>query len=341
MIVTTQFSENYPLWQRIVLGLVVSILLLTTSILREYIVASAAFRKEIPINKITLYIFGGVYRENRAIIFSTHLPLLYLIKYTSNLLIAIIFYGLYATFINTGNLMLAVIAQWIAYIYFLLFLIHFIPAFPLDGGQILRIILFKSTGDYNKATYTASFVGWAIGLFFIFIGVLVLIVTNMWIISLVIVSLGWILQIAAGNTRRQIEIHMVLKNIHAGDIMSREYPSISSNINIGQLIREYILLHGWHYVIVVEGAKLIGIVSLGNLKSLPANRWNNTNITDIMTPYSQIKTTHPQETADTLFEEMYQHKSDYIPVLQDNNIIGVVTLDSLKDSIKIRSTFGL
>ena len=180
--------------------------------------------------------------------------------------------------------MMAGVAQWLAYIYFLLFLLHFIPAFPLDGGQILRMILWRSTGDYYKATHIASLIGWATGLFLIFAGVLVFIVTQQWIISLVIVSIGWIIEIAAGYTRREIKTYMVLQNIKAEDIMTREYPVMPQQVNIGQLVREHILKKGWHYIMVVDGTKLKGILTIKQIKSVPWKRWNNTIIGDIMTP---------------------------------------------------------
>jgi Zn-dependent protease len=211
-IVTTQFTEDYPLWQRIVLGVVVCVCFLAAVIVRELIIRAAAFHKEKPRRKITIFAFGGVYRESKNNLAAVHQPLLYLAKYLSNLIIAVIFYALFATFISTNNLLMAGLAQWLAYIYFLLFLLHFIPAFPLDGGQILRTVLRRSSGDYYKATSTASTIGRGTGLFMIFAGVLVFIITMQWNISLIIVLLGWIIQIAANNTRRQVRTHMALQN---------------------------------------------------------------------------------------------------------------------------------
>lgn len=341
VIVITQFSENYTLLERVILGAFISLLLLIVTAIREFILSTAAFRIETPIKKTILFAFGGIHHENKDRIVSTHLPLLYLAKFLSNLVIAIIFWGLYATFINSGNLTMAGIVQWLAYIYFLLFLLHFIPAFPLYGGEILRMILWKSTGDYYKATHIASLIGWATGLFMIFTGVLVFIVTQQWHYSLVIVFFGWIIQIAAGYTRRDVKIHMALQNTEAENIMTIEYPVMSEQVNIGQLIREHILEKGWHYIIVVEGGKLKGILTLNQVKRVPVKRCNSTSIGDIMTPTEQIGTASPQQTADTIFEEMYQRSIDYIPVMEDDNIIGVVTRDALMNLVKVRLSFGV
>jgi Zn-dependent protease len=340
-IVSTQFSENYPLWQRITLGLVVSLLFLLVATIRELILSAAAFRKEIYIKKITVFAFGGVYQENKDRIVSTHLPLLYLARFLLNLVIAVIFYGLYATFINVGNLMMAGAAQWLAYIYFLLFLLHFIPAFPLDGGQILRALLWRSTGDYYKATYIASLIGWATGLFFVFAGVLVQIVKQQWLISLVIIIVGWLILTAAGNTHRKIKMLMVLQGINAQDIMTREYLLMQQQVNIEQLVREHILIKGWHYIIVVDGTQFKGILNVRWIKSVPWKRWNNTTIGDIMIPSDQLKIAHPQQTADTLFEEMDQRNLDYIPVLEGEHIAGVVTREALISLVKTRAEFGV
>jgi predicted transcriptional regulator len=235
--------------------------------------------------------------------------------------------------------MLAGVAQWLAYISFLLFLLHLLPAFPLDGGQILRLALWRSTGDYFKATDIASWTGWAIGLFFIFAGVLVFIVTQEWIISLLLIIIGWTLVIAAGYTRREINTHWLLQNVTAKDIMTLEYPAMPQKMSLGQLVREHILLRGWPYVLVVDGTKLKGILTLKQVKAVPGNRWNNTVIGDVMTPCDQIGTAHPQQSADILFEEMYRRGVDYMPVLEDDNLVGVVNRVALTSLIKTRTGF--
>jgi predicted transcriptional regulator len=340
-IVTTQFSEDYNLKQRIVLGLVVSLMYLLATIVRELILSTTALRTEISVKKINIYAFGGLYQENKDRTVSTHLPLLYLTRYLSNLVIAVIFYGLYATFINAGNQMIAGVAQWLSYIFFLLFLLHFIPVFPLDAGQILRMVLWKLSGNYYTATHTASLLGWAGGLFSMFASVLVFIINQQWMIGLILLIMGWIIQVAAGNIRSKIRTLMVLKDIRAQDIMTREYPVMSPQANIGQLVREYILKKGWPYVVVVDGSQLKGVVSIDRIKSVPWKRWNDTTLGEILTTYARTVTALPLQTADNLFDEMDQRQLDYIPILEDDHTIGVVTRSNLIDLVKIRTGFGL
>jgi len=339
--VTVQFAENYSFSQRVILGVIVAVLFLGSLALREFILHLAAYNKEKPTRKITLFGFGGVSWENSDNAVSARLPLLYIARFLSNLVIAAVFYGLYATFINAENLTIAGIAQWLAYFFFLVFLLNLIPAFPLDGGAILRLILWKSTGDYYKATRIASLVGWATGLFLIFAGVMFFLVTRQWAISLVIGGLGWSLQIAAGDTRRQVDTHMVLRNIKAQDIMSKEFPVITKQANIRQLIREHILVNGWRYVMVVNDGKLSGILTLKQIKSVPARRWNDLTVGDIMIPTDETKIARPGQTADTLYEEMNRWSIDYMPVVEEAKVTGVVTRSALMDLVQTRAAFGV
>ncbi len=340
-LVTLRFAEDYSLFYRILLGASVSLLFLATLAFREYILNILAFRKETWVKKMTLFAFGGVYQESADRYYATHPPLLYLSRYLSNFLLAAVFYGLYATFIDAGILALAGVAQWLSYIYFLFFLLHFIPIYPLDGGEILRLIIWRKTRDYYRATWVSSCIGWGAGLFLIFAGVMLLIITWQWVIDLMVVLLGWMIQVAAGYTRTQIKIHTVLKTIKAEDVMTRECPVASRKVNIRRLIRDYILINGCHYILVVDDGKLSGILTLKQIKSALRKRRNEVTAGDIMTPCERIRTAYRQQTANALYEDMYQRGIEYIPVLEENNVIGVVTMSALMNLVKIRSGFGI
>jgi Zn-dependent protease len=336
-----QYVEYYTLLQRVILGIAVSLLFFAALTAREFILSMATFQTETRISRITLFSFGGIYQDNRERMIPTHLPTLYLARFVSNFVIAAIFYGIYATFINTGSLTIAGVSQWLAYLYFLLFLLHVFPVFPLDGGQILRLILWRSTGDYYKATQIASWIGWVAGVIIIFSSILAFIVTQQWIISLILVLLGWIIQIAANYTRRQMKIHMSLKTIQAEDVMTRDYPLISGQVNIGQLIREHIMVNGWHYAVVVDNGKLKGVLTLKQIKMALAKRRRNTTIDDIMATSKKIRIAHRQQPANVIYDEMYQWDIEYIPVLEGEKVIGVVTLQALMNLVDVRSGFGI
>jgi CBS domain-containing protein len=339
-IVTTQFSEEYKLFQRISLGIVVSVLFMFVAAVRAFIINIASHQDKLG-GLTTLYAFGGVHQESKSDSLPSLQPLLYLAKYLSHLIIAVICYGLYATLVNYGDAMLAGLAQWLGYIFFLLFLLHVIPAFPLDGGEILRTLIWRSTRSYYKATYTASLTGMYTGIFLIFIGILVFITGRQWNISLVIVLVGWIIQIAAGNFLSRIKTLMSLSHIKSKDIMTGEFQVLSSGINVAQLVREYVLLKGCRFVVIAEEANFKGLVTLKRIRDLPVSRWNNTLTGNILMPPDQTGTSFPERSADDVFEEMSLRKIDFMPVLEDGNFKGIIVRDDLLKLVDTRAKFGL
>lgn len=327
-IMVTQFPEAYLLWQRISLGIATSLLFFISVSIREFIISLTALSRGIPMKRITLFVFGGVSQISKE---STR-PILELLVAAagllSTLIIAGVLYAIYALLVNAGSIVIAGLIQWLAFMYFMLFLFHFIPGFPLDGGRILRAMLWKATDDYERATRIASWSGWVIGLLFIAGGILLMIAERQWFNGLVLVGMGWVLQTAAGQSRRQAVLRESLQKIKAQDMMTREYSLASQQLTISQLIRDYILVSGQRYFAVVDDGKLQGIVTMSDIKRVPKKR-RGSHIGKIMTPANELKTAHPQQSAASLLGQMDELGISHMPVLEDDKVIGIVARDSL------------
>jgi len=327
--VVTQFPEAYPLWQRIVVGVAASLVFFIAVSIREFTLTFLAIRRGISAKPVTLFVFGGVsYRTKEAT-----LPVLELLMAVAglliNLIIAGIFYGFHSVLVNTGNVLIDGLVLWLAFIYFMLALLHFFPGFPLDGGRLLLALLWKATGDYYRATRIASWTGQGIGLLFIAGGVLLLILAHQWFNGLALVFVGWVLHTAAARSRRQAVRREVLQRITARDIMARECPFVTQQLSLGQLVRDCVLVTGQRYFVVAEGGKLQGIVTMQNMKRVPRASWDSTPVGEIMTPASELKTAHAEQSAASLLEQMDELQTDYMPVLEKGEVIGVVARDSL------------
>ena len=338
-IMVTQFAEDYTLWQRISLGIATSLLFFIFLSIREFIISLIAIRRGIPVKRITLFVFGGVAQISKE---STRPILELLVAATgllSTLIIAGVLYLIYGILVNAGNMTIAGLTQWLAYIYFMLFLFHFIPGFPLDGGRILRALLWKATGNYERATLIASWSGWFIGLLCIAGGILLLIAERQWLNGPVLVGIGWVLQTAAARSRRQAALLEALKKIWAQDIMTQEPPIISPQFTISQLIHDYILVTGQRYYIVTDGGKWQGIVTMRDIKRVSKKR-RGSHIGKIMTPASEIKTAYPQQSAASLLDQMDELGIDHMPVLEEDKVIGIVSRDSLIRLAQARAELG-
>jgi len=205
--VVTQFSEAYPLWQRIILGIAAGLLFFTAISIREFVLSFMAAIKGVPVKSVTLFIFGGVSQITKEATSPSFEMLAAVVGLLSNLIIAGIFYVAYIILAHTGSIIIDVLVQWLAFIYFMLALFHFIPGFPLDGGRVLRALLWKATGNYEQVTRIASWIGWGIGLIFTIGGILLLIITHQWFVGILLAFPGLVLQNAATHSRRQAEKH--------------------------------------------------------------------------------------------------------------------------------------
>lgn len=337
-IIAAQVTENYTLPQRISIGLVVSVLFALITALRDLVLGLLVERSDG--GKTFLFAFGGVRRENKENFISTHLMLLYLIKFLSTLIIAVIFWGLYATFINFDRQTMAEVAQWLAFIYFLVFLLHIVPAFPLDGGKILRVLLWKIKKDYYESTRIASIIGLGTGLFLIFVAVLVFIISRQWYYSLTILFLGWSVSVAAAYTLNNANTGIALRDIKAADIMTGDFPVLSSQLSIAQLLQEYILVKGWRYVLVIDSGKFRGMLTIHQAYAVPEKSRISTKIEDIMLSPDKAGFALSSDPGDVVLEQLYSRNSNFIPVIDNGKVIGVVSRDSLKNLVRIRNAFG-
>jgi len=217
--VNTQFStECHILWLRILYGVSAGVIFFITILLREFILSLIATGNGIVVRNVTLFAFGGLSEVDK----ETTIPSKELLLATSgmlyNLVIAGVFFAVYVLIGQSGHLVIVVLTQWLAFICFMLALFHLLPGFPLDGGKILRVILWKLVSDYNLATRIAGWIGWGIGLLLVSGGISLLILTQEQFTGAFLISVGLILQNASTHSRRQV--NKVSQNLEERDFSS-------------------------------------------------------------------------------------------------------------------------
>jgi Zn-dependent protease len=201
--VITQFSTAYPLWERIILGAIASGLFLVAIFVREFTITFIATHRGVRVRRVILFAIGGVHIIDKETTHISHELLLAVAGILSNLIIAGILYGVYYALEYTGNVIIDVLIQWLAFIYFMLAIFHFVPAFPLDGGRVLRALLWKTTHDYRRATLISSWTGWGVGVIMTIGGIIVVVLTQQWFVGILLAFPGLVLQNAATHSRKQ------------------------------------------------------------------------------------------------------------------------------------------
>ncbi|MFH1383249.1 MAG: CBS domain-containing protein [Chloroflexota bacterium] len=341
IIVATQFSEAYPLWESLALGAAAWLALFIILFVRQFALNLVARRRGILVGRVTLYIFGGA----AEIVEATTLPaletLMAALGLLSNLVIAVVLYLTYLLLITIGNVTVAALAQWLAFITFALTLFHFIPAFPLEGGRMFRAALWQLTGNYDLSTRIAGWMGQLIGLALFLGGLYIALLGRQWFVGLMLALVGWALYRGATRASRVTFLHRALHGVTVGDVMLTEYPAATPELSIGELVRRYSLATGYRYFVLVDDVGLSGVVTIRDVKRIRKKRWDSTIVGKIMTPAPNLKAAHPGDSAANMLQEMEMLDISGMPVLAGDKLVGIITRENLTRVGRTRAELGM
>jgi CBS domain-containing protein len=215
-----------------------------------------------------------------------------------------------------------------------------IPGFPLDGGRVLRSILWKATGSMQKATRWASLVGQAVAYLFILWGILQVFTGN-FIGGLWIGFIGWFLLQAAQAANSQVMLQSVFKGATVGQLMSPPPATAPANISLQQLVDEYILPRGIRSIPVVQGDQLAGLITLSDIRHVPREQWSQTPVGYAMIPLDRLHAVHPQQGLNEVLPLMAANDVNQLPVVDNGRLVGMLSRDAIVRYVEIRRGLGL
>ncbi len=210
---------------------------------------------------------------------------------------------------------------------------NLIPAFPLDGGRILRAILWGWKNNLRWATRVASQFGSTFGLVLIFLGVVDFIFGNI-IGGLWLFLIGLFLRGASQTAYRHLLLRQAFEGEKVRRFMKEEPISVSSAITLQQLVDDFILKHHFEMFPVVEGDQLVGCISLNQVKEIPREQWTLKQVNEVMARCSAENTIEPDEDALEALARMNRSKSSRLMVVEEGKILGMI---ALKDMMKFIS----
>lgn len=336
-----QFPDDYPVAQRVILGILTSILFFGSIIAHELAHSILAIRNNIPVREITLFIFGGVSHITKEASQPRTEFLVAVVGPLTSLAMAGIFYGLYFLLAGTQQSLAANLVLWLAIINVILAVFNLIPGFPLDGGRIFRAIVWRRTHDYHRATSIATKVGQGIAYAFIVGGIAIIFAYHLWLNGLWLIFIGWFLHDAARASYQQVLLRDSLSGITVRHITDYGCPLIPRDLHLSDLVQRYILPTGRSSFPVTKEATLEGIVTLQQIKKVPKAKWDITSVQDIMTPVSKLKIAYPDQDVLTLLPEMDKEGANHIPVVEGGKLIGMVNRDDLSRFLRVRADLGM
>ncbi len=315
-------------WLRAVLA---ALLLFLSVIVHELSHSAMARKYKIPITGITLFIFGGVAQMKKEPPHPKAEINVALAGPLSSFLLALMFFLFFKAF--AGYPGIKAIASYLMQINLILGIFNLIPGFPMDGGRVLRAVLWKKSGDYTSATRRASKAGQGIALFFIFLGLFSLFTGHGG--SLWFLLIGWFLYTAAQSSYEQATVRENLSGVRVNDVMTRDVITVTEDTILSELVDNYFLRYGYGGFPVVNG-EIRGIVSLKETKEIPKDRWNNIRVRDVMQSFDKSFTVTPDDDVYMVFERMVQEDKGRFLVIKGGRLVGLITRSGIARYLQIK-----
>jgi Zn-dependent protease/CBS domain-containing protein len=329
-----------PLGQRIILGVLTSLLFFASIVAHELAHSIFAIRNNIPVKDITLFVFGGVSQITKEATHPRAELSMALVGPLTSLALAGIFYGLHLILASANQFLVAGSMWWLAWINVLLAVFNLIPGFPLDGGRVFRALVWHRTRDYPRATRLATTVGRGIAYAFIAGGIVLILVRQSWFDGIWLVLIGWFLNDAARASYQQVLLRDALIGITARQLTDYASPLIPPHMNLAELVEQYVLPTGRSCFLISWGAELEGMVTLQQIKRVPRTRWATTTAQDIMTPANKLKIAQADQDLSAVLQEMNGENATHIPVIEAGKVIGIINREDIARFLRARAEFG-
>ncbi|MGQ9680508.1 MAG: CBS domain-containing protein [Candidatus Bathyarchaeia archaeon] len=226
-----------------------------------------------------------------------------------------------------------------AYINVLLGGFNLLPAFPLDGGRILRAGIWRWKKNLSQATRIATRVGVFFSYVLIFWG-LFFIIGGVFISGLWFILIGWFLKNGAESSFRQTIISEALTDVLIRDIMTQEVHTVDPDASIQDIVETHFIKYKHGGFPVVKDSKLLGLIALEDIKKIPREKWQETKVSSVMTSCEKLKCASPEETALDALMKMSKYNVGRIPVQEDGKLVGIITRSDIIHAIQIKTELG-
>lgn len=338
------FPQMYPGFSRAInwlAGLVAALLLFGSVLLHELMHSIVAKKNNVGIGGITLFIFGGVSRLKE----EPHTPVselkMALAGPATSFTLAFVFWlaavvGGPAFF---GPVTIAVL-HYLAGINLVLGVFNMLPGFPLDGGRVLRAMLWQTMNDLDKATRYASWVGQGMGYIFMAVGFSIMLFGS-FIGGLWLVFIGWFLSNAAQQSYQQVVLRRALSGIEVARIMTQDFPHIRPDMLLDEFVHDYLLRYDYSAFPVTDGEDLVGIVTVNEVREVPRERWHETSVGQIARPPEQERKIDENDDAFDALMHMAEGHLRRLLVMHDGKLKGMVTEDGIINIVRRKLQLGI
>ena len=336
------FPQLYPGWDEatyFIAGGIATLLLFASVLLHEFGHALTALRFGIPVRSIVLFIFGGVASLERESDRPGAEFWVAVMGPAVSLALAVLFYLLRFVVGPLGEPVLAIVT-YLAVVNALLLVFNLIPGFPLDGGRILRALVWAVTGSYKRATWITSVIGQGVAFLLIFWGVSRILGGNLFG-GIWTAFIGWFLLNAASMSYRQAELQDALAGITVGQLARTDPPTAPPRLSLAELVYGQMLPNATRAHLVVDDGQFVGLITLTDVLKHGQDEWGRVLVADVMTPAGELQTVRPDTPLTDALQALAAGDYNQLPVLDGDRLVGLLTRSTVLRFLQLRTQLGI
>jgi Zn-dependent protease len=352
------WHPDWPASVRYGVAAIGAVLLLVSLLAHEMAHARMALRHGIRVRRVTLFMFGGfaeMEQEPRApraeVAIAMVGPLASLAIGTLALALGA---GLASerlgelargeAFTLSGVGVVPTLLLWLGPLNIALGLFNLVPGFPLDGGRVLRAVLWWTTGDQRQATRWATAMGRGFATALMGVGIAMALgfevpylgrglIDGLWL-----VLIGWFLASSARATYEQLIVRQELQDVPVAAVMCSAPLTVPAERSVADFVRNYVMQTDQRAFPVVAGPRLVGLACLEDVRKVPQSHWEGTTVERIMTPVPALVTMAPEEAAVDALRRLASEDVNQIPVVDEGRLLGLVRRSDIMKWLALRTS---
>jgi Zn-dependent protease/CBS domain-containing protein len=308
-------------------AILTSVLFFLALLLHELAHSLLAKARGLRVREITLFALGGVSQIESEAPDAKGEFWIAIVGPITSVVIGVVLIGLArllgVRFGTEPNSPVAAVLLWLGYINIALALFNMIPGYPLDGGRVLRAVIWAITKNADRSTKLASQIGKVVAFLIILLGLFQFFTQRGNFGGLWLAFIGWFLLDAARTTYAQVGLTSALRGRRVAEIMDRNCPTVEAYLNLQDFVDQYLLQSGLRGYVVVQNQEIVGLITPHEVKNVPRDLWPQTSIQAAMLPLSQVRTVSPETPALQALEMMGRNDINQLPVVSDGHLEGI------------------
>jgi Zn-dependent protease/predicted transcriptional regulator len=301
----------------------------------------AALARGVPVQNITLFMFGGVSNIQKEPATPAEEVFITIVGPLTSLFLGALFLvigaGGYVTSevtMNPSSLLarlqpMNTILAWLGSINIVVGFFNLIPAFPLDGGRIVRSLIWAVTKNLSTSTRLAALLGQGVGWTMIVSGIVMVlglrvpffgtgVFNGIWL-----VFIGWFLRNAASAGYKHTVVQDLLADVPVHTVMQTQIPVVAADVSVDELIHRQ-FGQPEETMLVAKGQDVVGVVAIRDVAKSSKEAWNSTPVSEVMTPVSELEYVTPDQDVAEAYHHLQRSALRQIPVIRNNEIVGLL-----------------